>query len=959
MGWFFYAHNKHQKDIHMATLAISAASTALSGALGIGAQAGWMLARTASSLLSSTPHYHGPRLEDLSTQAHSPYGQVIPWVMGTYRVQGTPLFTPPIKEHEATHQQGSKVASAHYSTYTYTADAAIGVCQGPMSAVLRIWANNELIYDCTQPTTFEKYPGIMRIYLGTETQDPPVLIEDYEGVGNVPAFKGLCYMTLTDLPLMDFGNRLPQFSIEVSQKTHTHHEPHVVPLSAYTYNNFLLSHTLPHLYNTHKNTLSAVHRTNYTVLHKHTLTLDEPYRLLTDAQPVLDRELNHVGVFARLDPQSSEPDLFPGGFAWITPHTGAIIEQFQLPFMCDRGFVAGDYLACAEKNGHRLCLVDRQTGYLKHTYTHLAPLKDGVQDREGTLWCLGQSGNQSYLYRLGATYVAEKFPLSHQSQYITYDYPSHTLCCGGTSDIYQHSCYDGHLMHIYKNKAPIGFCRTFYQAQKYTHGIFYGWHKGYIQSLNLLQQRVVNPHINNVAIAQDGSSPFFDITHQTLWTQGDRLRAVPLRRKQAESHTLGSIITQLLHKAQIPLHHIDTLNTPFYGWGICRPVTYKTLLAQIMRVYRFYGVERGNGLAIRALTHKPVCHLKETDLIWHDSHKGTLSYKRVADHELPQGVTVRYTHHTYDYDIQHTTARRHPGAHPTHVTTINDVPLLLSDTQALTLAQQNLYHQWLSRTTIRLYAMLTYVHLEPGDVIALPNGTCMRILSLDIGANNQVYMEGEQDHEAVYTMPKTLDKTSPKTSGKPILNSHDQSTQVMAFCHDSQYIIGCAGFTPRTWRGSQLYYKTDHYHAGGWYPKERQAMIGQLIDAVNIPATSSDSDNLCLTLKLPQGTKDPSALIWSTPDQQQLWIGNHKLTFTTIQSAGNNVWTLQGIQNSHTQPAAYRAHTPVLIYHPHYVMEGPLPVSVQQTTETAILVKAIPHGQTIKQGTSTYVKWVE
>lgn len=56
------------------------------------------------------------------------------------------------------------------------------------------------------------------LYNGDEEQLPNSVIEGYKGVGNVPAYRGVCYFVVQGLQLEDFGNAMPQFQIEV-QKT--------------------------------------------------------------------------------------------------------------------------------------------------------------------------------------------------------------------------------------------------------------------------------------------------------------------------------------------------------------------------------------------------------------------------------------------------------------------------------------------------------------------------------------------------------------------------------------------------------------------------------------------------------------------------------------------------------------------------------------------------------------------
>lgn len=60
----------------------------------------------------------------------------------------------------------------------------------------------------------DRYTRI-NVYTGTESQEPDDIMEAEEGVGMVPAYRGVCYFVIDDLQLADFGNTLPTFKVEV------------------------------------------------------------------------------------------------------------------------------------------------------------------------------------------------------------------------------------------------------------------------------------------------------------------------------------------------------------------------------------------------------------------------------------------------------------------------------------------------------------------------------------------------------------------------------------------------------------------------------------------------------------------------------------------------------------------------------------------------------------------------
>jgi hypothetical protein len=91
----------------------------------------------------------GPRLNDMNLPSVSP-GNPINRVFGSPSVGPQLIWTTGLKEtkHE-TKVKGGKGGGAKSQTqitYTYSADVACAVCEGPVNRIRRIWANNKLLY---------------------------------------------------------------------------------------------------------------------------------------------------------------------------------------------------------------------------------------------------------------------------------------------------------------------------------------------------------------------------------------------------------------------------------------------------------------------------------------------------------------------------------------------------------------------------------------------------------------------------------------------------------------------------------------------------------------------------------------------------------------------------------------------------------------------------------------------
>lgn len=147
------------------------------------------------------------KMSDLQMQTAS-YGAPIPLILGTCRSTGNVIWSTKFVEHTKTETQGGKGGGGGVTTttYSYTVSFAVGICQGPITAIGRVWADGKLV-------DLAKYQHT--VYLGGDTQTPDSWMEAVEGAGNVPAFRGLAYIVFKDLAIGDFGNRIPSFSFEV------------------------------------------------------------------------------------------------------------------------------------------------------------------------------------------------------------------------------------------------------------------------------------------------------------------------------------------------------------------------------------------------------------------------------------------------------------------------------------------------------------------------------------------------------------------------------------------------------------------------------------------------------------------------------------------------------------------------------------------------------------------------
>lgn len=240
-------------------LAVLGGSSLLGGA-GFFTKAALLGASVAGSMLLNGRKKPVGKLNDLRVSSAS-YGRGIPHVWGTMRVTGNMFWATEFREEKVYISSKGKPKSGGKGekmekkgkaqpVYKYYAFFAMGLCEGPVDEVLRIWADNNLIYNKYNPDDEDLVgPGfttrdndntgkgsqravggkkgsgghsgrfVFRFHDGSEEQLPDPYMVKKEGEENVPAYRGLAYLMFEDFALEDFGNRIPTITAEIATKS--------------------------------------------------------------------------------------------------------------------------------------------------------------------------------------------------------------------------------------------------------------------------------------------------------------------------------------------------------------------------------------------------------------------------------------------------------------------------------------------------------------------------------------------------------------------------------------------------------------------------------------------------------------------------------------------------------------------------------------------------------------------
>lgn len=170
--------------------------------------------------------------------AEAGYGGAIPIVFGSDKIAGNIIWASTVTTHTVlVNDQNISFSSVNF---------ALGLCEGEIQGILRIWMGDRLIFDNKMSTTGNTpdtrngavdstvvditEPGSpltglpnsdrqtrITVYNGSETQTPPKLMTDADGYSNTPGYRGLAYILFENF--ITAGTDIPSLTVETSSNT--------------------------------------------------------------------------------------------------------------------------------------------------------------------------------------------------------------------------------------------------------------------------------------------------------------------------------------------------------------------------------------------------------------------------------------------------------------------------------------------------------------------------------------------------------------------------------------------------------------------------------------------------------------------------------------------------------------------------------------------------------------------
>jgi Putative phage tail protein len=808
----------------MAQLIVGAVGAGIGFLIGgpTGAQVGWAIGSTVGGMLAA-PDQQGPRLSERTVQLSS-YGAAVPELWGGYRLAGNVIWSTDLIEASNTESAGK--GGPDVTTYSYSVSCAVAICDGTIGSIRRIWADAKLVYDAradadtaTQAAS-AAFAVFMTIYTGTEAQLPDATIEAAEGAGDVEAFRGTAYVVFTGLPLGDYGNRIPNFTFEVtSESAQSVASEEIVP---YVVGDWAVSGDAP------------MHSTGDAVYDNISIdgvagSIPGPFSSLADAIAAIQASKGEdwANVICWWDSANSVPNVFSNGadLALEDPHYCYIAigpdPINNIYNQNDEAIATVGAFAALESPGSGPTSVSLSRYYLanyvfRKTYSTFAigtPEHYPIINNHDTLHYSANYPTPyfpSIVAAIPAVIRVKRTPYIASQSCEAGDpavlgvaqLPGAPTACISAS---------GEITPNYQYTPDTG---TFKALAEITYGTAELTSNGLTPVLRTTDPNYSSSTYWTAAATAAGVTGTYGVDYPVIVTDVG-IGTVSADQVEAGSALLSAIVTDLCVSAGLTIGQIDVTALDDVVLGYVRPrvMSARAALEPLRQVYHFDAVESGDKIKFVKRGGASVATIQIDDLGARiDSAGEPIEHSRRQESELPAAVRVSYQSPTADFQVGVQQAQRRAGASAQVVQV--ELPLVLSDLEAAQTADVLLYEAWVSRTQRKISAARSYTRLEPTDVITIVDGGSSYVLRvMDKNEDGGVVELDCQDEDAATYSP---DSTAGAVSGGGSAIRFDGPTKLYAMdiplLRDADnslgHYVGATGFRTE-WRGARLFRSTD------------------------------------------------------------------------------------------------------------------------------------------------------
>ncbi len=978
-------------------LGLGIVGAAIGGFFGgpMGAQAGFLIGSLAGNIIfpHELPDIEGQRL-DPNKLMLSAYGAPIPIGFGRFVVGGTVAYYPGFVEHEITQEVGGKGAPTQtIVSYTYTGSFRVNLCEGPVDAILKIWANRKLIYDATTGTEpiidlagLNEAPGpqAIRLYLGTEDQFPDPTEQADKGVGATPAYRGIAGIFFQNYSLDTTGGVPPQITALVATST----TPVDIIVTLPSGGEGVRYEWQPGKQTFLSDGVARISNENQQIL---ATASNTPGDLLF---PCVDGEGNFYGIEEGLfnDPVISKYsgktlNLLVTGSPAKDPADGSGITGGG--YFWKRGRVFGgvkDPLT-GELHGEKLYAqrtqlsqpaavmvislddLTNEFGGVIVNYTAKLGMESLAIDSERFLWTASE-GSDTEINRIdpGSGRPVETYTLTGETfDRMGYDPVTNSLilCKQGASGTAKLARWgldsktiDAELTGITINSDANRNLSAFWNGPT-TDGKFYLHVTAAFDTFREFNIHDMTAGETFDPVARWGLTfdrtrlAIFDESRQAMIADqfgGADLHWLYINRETANLIQVKDIVEDICLRVGLVASqfNVSNLTQQLHGYLVSQRVQANRVIDPLRRFFFFNPILEDFKIKFPLLGTSSVATIPEEDLAAGDDGEIRVETDKVAEQiineiELPEVLEMESAGENREYQPQVQRAKRPRSTTNSKRKKFLSFPgTFLSDADAAQRLESLLYQIWTKRSPVTIRTSQKWSRLSPADTITVnSDGITRQVIlgQIDLGANNILEMKGASDD------PNTLISFKPGFSGtipdQIILQTSPSELLLMdiSLLRDQDdgfgIYIGGAPFNDQGWRGEEIYRSVDgvDYSPFSFIPGSRAADHGFATSTLPDADVGVWDRTSTLNVSMFRGTLASSTEELVLDGANLILYGNELLCFVTSVDNGNGNFTistlLRGRFATEGETGLHVAEERVVVIDENTLIRKPMNLSIQ------------------------------
>lgn len=801
----------------MARTVLGVVGAAVGGYFGgaSGAQWGYLIGSTIGGIIDpQVIGQQGPRMNDLKIQVSS-LGVPIPIYYGDMRGAGNVIWSTAIRETAATEEDDGKGGPVvETTTYSYSVDMAVGIGEGEIAGIRKIWANGRLIYDISADATIEtiaasqQFAAGFKVYTGSQTQMPDPTMEAEKGAGNVSAYRGLAYVVFDNMQLADYGNQAPNFEFEVVESG------------------------VPSFVN--RGTLSALH-----YVHPSHPSIDNS----SSCVPYMDGE----SVWLYQGQWDADLDVGPAAVKLsrllldgtaidhgILPVVG--VDLFDTPSMAR---LNSDINVCAVMAGNELHFVGPDTGAMFTLPSSRNFGQEKVVKRDRHVVVAGGHGNDINVWDFISGFWNSDNPPAASIQGISLKFNGGVDIIGDT--LYAAVWIGGTVWIERYNLAASGSTPTIAFVSSFDTGLAIastvvangicfvaaGDDAFYLVDENYIYL-VASTGNTNLGARPDvwdvGGGPDMQVDRGVFYISrgfvGTPKRDVTYVASTSLSSTptvLSTIVADQCDRSGLSASDIDVtaLTDIVTGYAVTRQGAARANINQLQKAFYFDAAESDGKLKFVKRGGSVAVTIAYDDLAAHEPGQQApvpLDIRRIQEVDLPAKISVNFYNADADYQLGNENATRLVTLSKQNVTV--DLAIAMKPDKAAQIADVLMYEAHVARTPFKFQTTKKYAKYQPTDVIAVevPNGSYRMRSTNKSESGPLINWEAAADDATIYTSTAvggTVGQTQTQITTPGPTNVEFMDIPMIRDQDDDAGLYVAMGGYRSAWHGAALFRSSD------------------------------------------------------------------------------------------------------------------------------------------------------